>query len=152
MSGGGAGCGVCALHARADGPPLVAWSGPRWVLRHHPEPAPLAGWFLLDSRRCVQGPADLDDAESAEFGAVLRRAARAVRDAAGVPRVYVIMFGEGAPHLHAHIVPRDPSEPGSAAWRVADLYRQVERGERLPAASAAVAGVVSRVHAAMRGT
>ena len=52
----------------------------------------------------------------------------------GCDRVYVIAFGEATPHLHAHLVPRFAAEPATESWRVADLYRAVESGER-PAAS-----------------
>jgi len=61
--------------------------------------------------------------------------------------VYVVMFGEGAPHLHAHLVPRDPSREGTSAWAVADWYRAVERGERAPADSDAVDGIISLMRA-----
>lgn len=116
-----------------------------WILRHHANPAPLVGWFLLDSVRCVRNAADFTDAEAAAFGSALRRACRLVRDACVVPRTYAIMFGEGAPHLHAHIVPRDPGIAATCAWSVADLYRDVDRGLRAPADPAAVADVVARV-------
>ena len=116
-----------------------------WIVRHHAHPAPLAGWFLLDSVRCVRGPSDFSDAESAAFGAALRMVTRAVREACGVPRTYTLMFGEGAPHLHAHIIPRDPADPASRAWAVADLYRDAERGLRAPASERDVDAVVERV-------
>ncbi len=148
---GSAMCGVCALHAREGGPPLLAWTDGMWLLRHHAHPAPLAGWFLLDSVRCVRNAADFSDAEAAAFGAVLRRVTRAVREACGVPRTYTVMFGEGAPHLHAHIVPRDPAEPASCAWAVADLYRDVERGLRVPASQEHVDAVVARVRSLLGG-
>lgn len=138
-------CGVCALHAQAGGPPLAVWTDGTWLVRHHAHPAPLAGWFLLDSVRCVRNPADFSAAEAASFGAVLQRVTRAVREACSVPRTYTIMFGEGAPHLHAHIVPRDPAEPESCAWSVADLYRAVEQGLRVPAHPDAVDAVMARV-------
>ena len=150
-SAGAAPCGVCALHARVGGPPLAAWTDGLWLVRHHQHPAPLAGWFLLDSVRCVRNAADFSDTEAAEFGAVLRRVTRAVREACGVPRTYTIMFGEGAPHLHAHIIPREPSDPASCAWSVADLYRDVERGVRAAATPDAVEAVVARVRSLLSG-
>lgn len=144
-------CGVCALHARVGGPPLIAWTDGMWLVRHHAHPAPLAGWFLLDSVRCVRNAADFSDAEAAAFGPVLRRVSRSVREACAVPRTYTIMFGEGAPHLHAHIVPRDPSQPATCAWGVADLYRDVERGLRPPASHDEVDALVARVGSLLAG-
>ena len=130
---------------------MTAWTDGMWLVRHHTHPAPLAGWFLLDSVRCVRNAADFSDAEAASFGDVLRRVSRAVREACGVPRTYAIMFGEGAPHLHAHIIPRDPAVPASCAWAVADLYRDVESGLRAPASLEEVDAAVARVRSLLAG-
>jgi diadenosine tetraphosphate (Ap4A) HIT family hydrolase len=148
---GPADCGVCAIHR--DPHRVTAREchrGDRWIVRHHPDPAPLAGWSFLCTVRHVQGPADLDDAEAAGFGPALRAASRAVRAATGCDRVYAIAFGQGAPHLHVHLVPRVDAEAETAAWRVADWYRAVERGERPAAAAAEVDDVVARLRAHLR--
>lgn len=145
-------CGVCAVHDDASAAHLIAWQSERWILRHHAHPAPIAGWFLLDTRRHAASAADLDGAEEGEFAQVLAAAMRAIRVAAGVPRVYVVMFGEGAQHLHAHLISRDPAREETKAWKVADLYRMVERGELPPANGAEVTALVSRVGEVMRST
>jgi diadenosine tetraphosphate (Ap4A) HIT family hydrolase len=141
-----AGCGVCAIHADAAG--HGRWEchrGARWIVRHHPEPSPLAGWTFLCSARHVQGPADLDDAEAASFGPAIRTVSRAIRDLTGCDRVYAIAFGQGAAHLHVHLVPRFDREDGTRAWNVADWYRSVERGERPAADTGDVARFVARL-------
>ena len=146
------GCGICAIHADAAG--HGHWEchrGERWIVRHHPEPAPLPGWTFLCTVRHVQGAADLTDAEAAELGTALRTVSRAVRDVTGCDRVYAIAFGQGAPHLHVHLVPRFDREEGTRAWNVADWYRAVERGERPPADPAAVADVVVRLRQRLAG-
>lgn len=122
----------------------------RWVLRHHLNPAPLAGWVLLCSARHVQGPADLDDLECSELGPMLRAASRAVREVTGCDRVYAIAFGQGAPHLHVHLIPRFDAEAGTRAWLVADWYREVERGTRAAAGVEAVAAVVASLRRELR--
>jgi diadenosine tetraphosphate (Ap4A) HIT family hydrolase len=104
------------------------------------------GWTFLCSTRHVQGAADLDDREAATLGPALRAVSRAVRDLTGCDRVYAIAFGQGAPHLHVHLIPRFDGEEGTRAWNVADWYRAVERGER-PAADP---GEVARFVDAMR--
>jgi diadenosine tetraphosphate (Ap4A) HIT family hydrolase len=53
-------------------------------------------------------------------------------------RVYAIAFGEGARHLHLHLIPRHGEDSQTTAWAVADHYRAVEAGERPAAESAAV--------------
>lgn len=132
-------CGVCGLHA--DPAALAAtliWRDGLWLLRHHPLPAPLVGWLVLDTRRHVGGPVDFDAAEAGSFGSTLQRASALVRTLTGCERVYAIAFGEGARHLHLHLIPRHAMDPASEAWKVADLYRAMTRGERPPADAAEV--------------
>jgi diadenosine tetraphosphate (Ap4A) HIT family hydrolase len=138
-------CAICCLH----GDPAMASAlelarSDLWLLRHHPLPAPLAGWLLLDARRHLAGPLAFTDQEAASWGLAVRAASQLVQLLTGCDRVYAIAFGEGAPHLHLHLIPRFAAEPASAAWAVADLYRAVERGDRAPADQVAVAALVAQ--------
>jgi diadenosine tetraphosphate (Ap4A) HIT family hydrolase len=67
-----------------------------------------------------------------------------VKQISGCERVYAIAFGEGAQHLHLHLIPRHLNEPASKAWAVADLYRDMDRGDRAAADPADVAAMVQR--------
>lgn len=129
---------------------LIRQEGP-WLLRHHPLPAPLPGWLLLDSVRHLGGPAEFNPAEAAAFGPMLQRASTLVRQLSGCERVYAIAFGEGARHLHVHLIPRHASDPDSESWKVADLYRAMTEGRRPPADPQAVAELVARGRAASDG-
>ena len=137
------GCAVCGFeHPARRAPDLVAWEDDLWIVRHHMLPAPLPGWFMLVSRRHLGGPADLSDAEAAAFGPTLRRVSAAIKAVTGAPKVYAIAFGEGSPHLHVHLVPRLSARNDLAAWKLADVYRAVERNEMPAADPAAVATCV----------
>ena len=138
-------CAICQLHA--DPVARERYEIHRselWVLRHHPDPAPLAGWLLLDSRRHCSGPLDFSEAEASEWGSAVRDASRLVKQITGCDRVYAIAFGEGAQHLHLHLIPRHLDEPATKAWAVADLYREMTSGNRAAADSAVVASLVER--------
>lgn len=138
-------CPICALQASpAHRAELELGRSALWLLRHHPLPAPLPGWLLLDARRHLSGPLAFSDAEAASWGLAVRAASLLVQQLSGCERVYAIAFGEGAPHLHLHLIPRHVDDPASAAWWVADLYRAVERGERPAADPVAVAAFVAR--------
>lgn len=127
-------CGICASHAPGEArTQLEAWRDEHWVVHHHLDPAPLVGWTFLSALRHVQGPADLTDAEAATFGTTLRRVSRAIRSLTACDRVYAIAFGQGAPHMHVHLIPRYDAQAQTRAWAVADFYRAVEFG-RHPAA------------------
>ena len=115
-----------------------------WVLRHHPDPSPLLGWLFLDTLRHVGGPLDFTPDEAAGWGLAVQRASQLVRQLTGCDRVYAIAFGEGARHLHLHLIPRFGDDPATAAWSIADHYRAVERGERPAVDPAAVATLVDR--------
>lgn len=138
-------CPICRLHG--DPEVVSAYEIARsdlWLLRHHPNPAPLAGWLFLDARRHLGGPLAFTDQEAAGWGRAVRAASQLVQRLTGCERVYAIAFGEGARHLHLHLIPRFGGDPDSTAWRVADLYREVEWGERAGADPVAVAELVAR--------
>ena len=115
-----------------------------WLLRHHPDPSPLVGWLFLDTLRHVGGPADFTQDEAATWGPAVQQSSQLVRDLTGCDRVYVIAFGEGARHLHLHLIPRFGDDPATPPWSSADHYRAVERGERPAADPAALAALVDR--------
>lgn len=129
-------CAICSLHQNLSHlAEHELWRSDRWLLRHHPQPSPLAGWCLLDSRRHLGGPIDFAPAEAREWGLIVQQAAQLVKAVSDCDRVYAIAFGEGARHLHLHLIPRHGDDDRSSAWSVADLYRRVEAGAE-PAASA----------------
>ena len=138
-------CAICQLHGDpAQREAREIGRGELWLLRHHPDPAPLAGWLLLDARRHLGGPVDFTDPEAATWGVAMRHASQLARRLTGCERVYAIAFGEGAPHLHVHLIPRFAADPASAGWNVADLYRAVAAGERPPADPERVRELVAR--------
>lgn len=141
-------CGICRLHD--DPANVAAYEIARtdlWLLRHHPDPAPLAGWLLLDARRHLPGPLAFSDREALSWGLAVRHASQLVQRLTGCDRVYAIAFGEGAPHLHLHLIPRLSSDSLTAAWSVADLYRAVAAGTRPAADPQHVHDLVARSRA-----
>ncbi len=138
-------CAICQLHLDPTAQERYEIQRSElWVLRHHPDPAPLPGWLLLDSRRHCSGPVDFTAAEASDWGCAVRDASDLVKQISGCERVYAIAFGEGAQHLHLHLIPRHLNEPASKAWAIADLYRDMDRGDRAAADPAVVAAMVQR--------
>lgn len=118
---------TCALCGPSM-PSLI--ENPRWRLVRFADPSPVAGWTMLVSRSHRAGPWELDDAEAAEFGAIVATVSRATRAATGCDRVSLLSFNEAVPHMHLHLVPRHAAVAETAGWAVADLARAVIRGER----------------------
>jgi len=124
-------CAICLLHddlSSCDRYEILRTD--HWVLRHHPDPAPLTGWLLLDSLRHCPGPIDFRVDEARSWGCVLRDSSALVQKLTGCERVYAIAFGEGAQHLHLHLIPRFISDSSTTSWAVADHYRAVADGQR----------------------
>ncbi len=141
-------CAICSLHRDVEH--LKAheiWRSDRWLLRHHPGPAPLPGWCLLDARRHCGGPLEFDPEEAREWGLVVQQASKLVQEVSDCERVYAIAFGEGARHLHLHLIPRVSGDARTTSWAVADLYRNVEVGRTIPASAAKVREWLGRARA-----
>ena len=127
-------CGICRLHQDPLSRERYEISRSElWLLRHHPDPAPLPGWLLLDSIRHCAGPMAFEPLEAASWGRAVQDASQLVQQITGCDRVYAIAFGEGARHLHLHLIPRFAEDPETSAWLVADLYRAVQGGQRAAA-------------------
>ena len=68
----------------------------------------------------------------------MQRASLLVKQVSSCDRVYAIAFGEGARHLHLHLIPRFSGTSETEAWAVADLYRDVQSKCRAAAAESDV--------------
>jgi diadenosine tetraphosphate (Ap4A) HIT family hydrolase len=83
---------------------VAVWEDALWRLTVSLS-AEVAGFAYLEPKRHVSHVTDLDGAEAATFGSVLARCSRALREVTGAEVVYVYIFGDGIPHLHAHLAP-----------------------------------------------
>ena len=62
-------CPICVLHQdRVMRERFEIQRSDLWVLRHHPDPAPLPGWVLLDTLRHCAGPIDFTTDEANGWG------------------------------------------------------------------------------------
>jgi diadenosine tetraphosphate (Ap4A) HIT family hydrolase len=72
------------------------------------------GFSFLEPKRHIGFVEELDGEEAASFGAVLARAAAALKEATTAERVYLYVFGGGIPHLHVHLAPHTEGDALSA--------------------------------------
>ncbi|MCU1693768.1 MAG: uncharacterized protein JWM64_2859 [Frankiales bacterium] len=94
------------------------------------------GWVLLWSHRHgAQGLWELDDAEAAELGLLLRDLSAAVREVCDAERVYVMAMGEHALHAHAMVMPRTADlaaeHRGPQLLAAASVLRDPERARQV---------------------
>ncbi|MDB4021018.1 HIT family protein [Litorivicinus sp.] len=123
-----ANCMICGIvNAESCSSTKVIWESDSWLLMHDQNPAPIAGWLILLPKRHVQGISGLTEAEAKHFGMMARAVAKGIENTLGVPKVYMIAFGEAVPHMHVHFIPRelDMSEQ-YFGFGIADLQRKVK--------------------------
>lgn len=149
-----AACSVCKANAGdVPSPGGVIWEDELWLVRHAPPPFPLAGWLMFHTQRHVQGPAHFTDEEAASFGPILRHFCRTLEKVTGVPRVYIVAFGESTPHMHAHLAPRYANLPTEhIAFGAADLYRSVAGGKQPGVPEEEVLAVVQKLRDALKAS
>jgi histidine triad (HIT) family protein len=104
------------------------------------------GYLFVEPRRHAPGLADLSDAEAQSVGRHAVRASRALREVAGAEHVYAAVIGDGAPHLHIHLMPRYPGTPREYWWTRLQEWPQARRG-----GSAEIQALVTRLRAYLAG-
>ena len=69
------------------------------------------GHVFVEPKRHVAELADLTETEAQALGLYTSRAARALMDTLGMVHVYAFVIGDGAPHVHVHVIGRYPDAP-----------------------------------------
>ncbi|HJN34201.1 MAG TPA: diadenosine tetraphosphate hydrolase, partial [Prochlorococcus sp.] len=82
--------------------------------------------------------------EAASWGKAIQIGSGLVQRLTKCDRVYAIAFGEGAHHLHLHLIPRFQLDLNTTAWAVADHYRAVSNGQRTAVAPIQIAEFVKQ--------
>jgi diadenosine tetraphosphate (Ap4A) HIT family hydrolase len=133
------GCVICEFVSQRSSGGRV-YEDAHWVAGVLPG-LELPGWIVLAVRRHTTDAAALRHDAAESLGPVIVRLSRAIRDAVGAERVYVLAYGENAPHWHvllagrgAHVPPEhrhaafwihreqyvDPAAAQAAAARIRD--------------------------------
>ena len=101
------GCVLCrGTAADAELGREQVWEDALWRLTTSVGPGDVTpGFSYLEPKRHIASVADMDGDEAATFGTVLARCTAALREAAGAVLVYVYIFGDHVPHMHAHLAP-----------------------------------------------
>jgi histidine triad (HIT) family protein len=69
------------------------------------------GHVFVEPKRHVAELGDLTDEEAREIGLYTSRMARGLMETTGVEHVYSFVIGDGAPHVHVHVIGRYPGAP-----------------------------------------
>jgi diadenosine tetraphosphate (Ap4A) HIT family hydrolase len=102
------------------------WEDALWRLTTSIGPGDVTpGFSYLEPKRHIRSVADMDGDEAASFGPVLARCASALREAAGAELVYVYIFGDHIPHLHAHLAPHVEGDALNGSMLKGELEERV---------------------------
>jgi len=138
-------CSFCALDIETAPPREIAHLTQHWRITAHR--SALAGWMLLIPRRHVRSISELDDAETAELGPLLRAASRVHVAEFEAEKTYVMQFAEGAPHAHFSLVPRRRDLPADRRGPAVSAYNAVDA----PLGEAERDALAIRIRAAWHG-
>ena len=111
------GCPICERGAPLD---VVAELESSWVSTG-PEP-PVPGYACVVYRRHVEEPYELSDADGAAYSRDVMYVARAVAKLARPRKLNYEIHGNTIPHLHTHLLPREPARPFTTA-ELGDVLR-----------------------------
>ncbi len=102
------------------------WEDALWRLTTSIGPGDVTpGFSYLEPKRHIRSVADMDGDEAASFGPVLARCASALRQAAGAELVYVYIFGDHIPHMHAHLAPHVEGDALNGSMLKGELEERV---------------------------
>ena len=97
------GCSYCETYAEPAGTVL---DHEHWAVVHGPGASTRAGGLKIVARRHYVDFHEMDDAEAAAFGILLRRLDAAVRAVTGAERVHLVSTRDRVQHFHAWLYPR----------------------------------------------
>ena len=69
------------------------------------------GVLVIEPRRHIPGPEDMNDQEAEAMGLQIARLSRALKACTDAEHVYIFRLGHHVPHLHVFLVPRYPGTP-----------------------------------------
>ncbi len=89
---------------------------------------PLLGHFLVEPKRHVASPGDLNDEEARRIGLLLAHTSRAVKAITEAEHIYLFVLGNHVDHFHLHVVPRHPGTPREYWGLRVDEWPDAPRG------------------------
>ena len=127
------GCLVCDKHSGLIPVPGGCLYEDELVYASHIFPRPgdtttVLGTLSVEVKRHVPGVIELTDEEGERIGRICTRLSRALKQSAGVEKVYLHVWGDGVAHFHMWLVPRYPGTP-KEYWPMVESWPDAPRGD-----------------------
>ena len=97
-------CDICNGTADTEFKRVEVWTNKNWRLTASTYSS-VKGLCYLEPRRHITYITELDGEESVEFGTILSKTTKAIKEIFNAKLVYVYIFGGHIPHLHVHLAP-----------------------------------------------
>lgn len=98
-------CLTCQFNKGITTPGGIVFQTKHWLCDHSFD-TPLPGFLILKTRRHVESFAYLTQEEACEFGIVLFKLTKALKQVLHPEKIYILKFGEVVKHLHFWLIPR----------------------------------------------
>lgn len=92
------------------------------------EEAHYLGHVFVEPKRHVAEVADLTEEEAQRIGVYTSRIAKALLQTENMEHIYIFVFGDGAPHVHYHVIGRRPGAPREYWGTKVDEWPQAPKG------------------------
>jgi diadenosine tetraphosphate (Ap4A) HIT family hydrolase len=97
-------CSICARRTQDEAAGFV-YEDEHWYALSSARSA-VPGQLMLVAKRHFLDASEMESAEAASLGGVLRRLTTAIKQGIGAERVYVVTVVERTPHWHTWLIPR----------------------------------------------
>lgn len=97
-------CSICNKSADSEFKRVEVWSNKNWRLTISTYKS-VKGLCYLEPNRHIPYLTDLDGEEAIEFGPVIAKICKTLKEVFKAKLVYVYIFGGHIPHLHVHLAP-----------------------------------------------
>ena len=87
------------------------------------------GHVFVEPKRHVAEIADLTEVEAQIIGVYTSRIAKSLMHTEGMEHVYIFVFGDGVPHVHYHVIGRDPGTPREYWGTKVDDWPEAPKGD-----------------------
>jgi len=86
------------------------------------------GHIFIETRRHIPEISELTESEATMIGIFTQRVAKALMETLGMVHIYSFVIGDGAPHVHVHVIGRYPDAPREYWGPRVDEWPDAPRG------------------------
>jgi diadenosine tetraphosphate (Ap4A) HIT family hydrolase len=101
-------CIICDKHQGLGNQPPggYLYEDDHWKVCHYFVQNSVRGQLVVESKRHFLDFSDMTHAEAKSYGVLMKRLYAVLKQKIGAERVYSLVFLEGVPHFHVHLLPR----------------------------------------------